>query len=483
MPYGDKLERVVQSGFLVQKPLTRLLTGVLSGMAATGVMSLVMATAQRLGAMGEPPPRRLTRRVLSPLGPLKPKGPALDAAALLAHFAFGGCMGGIFGLLPERFKTQAGGRLFGLGVWAVNYAGILPQLGLMPPARKDRFGRPSSMVAAHLAYGTALAAIERELSPVSQELAGKVVVVCGGSRGLGRALAGVLVQRGARVAICGRTPETLQRTQRWLQSFGSPVLAEVCDLREEAQTRTFLRRVAQELGPVDVLIANAATIDVGPIEMLRPSDFTATMREIFGSAVNATLSVLPEMRARGKGTIAIISSIGGRVGVPHLAAYSSAKFAQVGFAEALSAEVAKDGVSVLTVTPGLMRTGSHLHATFRGQPERELIWFGASAIAPLVSIDADRAARRIVRAIARGERHLTFTPAAHLGAWLHDVAPNLWRLIASRAAGLLPKGRTGPRAFGGSEGAEGTQVVTRSSSALVRWIASYSAPLAAKYGQ
>jgi NAD(P)-dependent dehydrogenase (short-subunit alcohol dehydrogenase family) len=395
----------------VRNQLNRFVAGMVAGLAATGVMSLVMLGAKLVGALGEPPPRRLTRRLLSPLG-VRPKGRALDVAALLAHAAYGAGVGGIFALLPGRFKTQSGGRLFGLGVWALNYSGVLPQLGLMPPARKDRFGRPTSMIVAHLAYGTALAAVERELYPISADLSGKVVVVCGGSRGLGRALAGELARRGARVAICGRAPEAVERAHRWLEEHGSAILADVCDLRDEAQT--------------------------------------------------------------------LISSIGGKLGIPHLVAYSSAKFAQVGFAEALGAEVAKDGVRVLTVAPGLMRTGSHVHATFRGQPERELIWFGASAIAPLVSIDAGRAARHIVRAIARGERYLTFTPAARLGSWLHDSTPNLWAFIASTAGRLLPDGR-GPETS--TTGYEGTEVIKNSSSRLVRWIAGGSAPLANKHGQ
>lgn len=466
-------------GLGVHKQLSRALAGVVAGLVATGVMSLVMLGAKRLGALGEPPPRRLTRRLLSPLG-AQPRGAGLNAMALLAHAAFGGGMGGTFALLPGRYKTQATGRLFGLGVWAAMYGGLLPQLGLMPRVRKDRPGRPSAMVVAHLAYGATLAAVERAVSPIAAELRGKVVVVCGGSRGLGRALAGELVQRGARVAICARKPEALVETQRWLESQGAKVLADVCDLRDEAQARTFLQRVEQELGAIDVLVANAATIDVGPVEALRPSDFNATMSEIFGSAMNPTLAVLPAMRARGKGSIAIISSVGGRLGVPHLSAYSSAKFAQIGFAEALSAEVAKDGVRILTVAPGLMRTGSHVHATFHGQPEQELAWFGASAMAPLVSISVERAARHIVRAIARGERYLTFTPAAHFGIWLHDVAPHLFAFMAAAGARLLPNA-VGPTAR--SQGHEGTEVFRESRSGLLRWMAEWSAPLVAKNGQ
>jgi NAD(P)-dependent dehydrogenase (short-subunit alcohol dehydrogenase family) len=311
-----------------------------------------------------------------------------------------------------------------------------------------------------------------------QSLAGKVVVVCGGSRGLGRALAGQLVQRGARVAICARSAEPLARTERWLSEQGGSVLAQVCDLRYEGQTSTFFRRVEQQLGPIDVVIVNAATIDVGPLEALAPPDFDAAMSEIFGSAVRATLTALPAMRERRTGTIALISSIGGRLGVPHLAPYSSAKFAVVGFAEALHAEVARDGVRVLTVLPGLMRTGSHVRARFRGKAASELGWFGAMAMTPLLSIDADRAARRIVRAIERGDRYLTFTPAARLGAWVHDAAPGIWSLLASLSGRLLPRSPAGQGRF---ESYEGRELTTRS-----RWLsflARRARPLTERYGQ
>jgi len=462
----------------MQALLVRILKGAAAGVVATTAMSVLMLGTRRLGLLGEPPPRRLTRRLLSPLGPLEPGGRTLDATALAAHFAYGASLGALFGLLPGT-PTRARGVLYGLGVWAANYVVALPALGLMPPARKDRVGRPSSMIAAHLLYGAALAACYRQVAPVVP-LRGKVVVVCGGSRGLGRAVARELLEQGARVAICGRSAESLGQTRIWLESFGAPVLAQVCDLRDEHQTAAFFSRVAQELGPIDVMVANAATIDVGPIETLKPADFDAALSEIFGSSMRAALSVLPSMRARGSGTIAFITSIGGKLGLPHLAPYSAAKFAEVGFAEVLSAEVAKDGVRVLTVAPGLMRTGSHLHAQFRGDRERELSWFGALALAPLMSIDANRAARHIVRAIARGDRFLTFTPAARLGIWLHDSAPELWSLLARTAARLLPENSAGSFASSVQEGAE---VIRESSSSLLGLIANRSAPLAEKHNQ
>jgi NAD(P)-dependent dehydrogenase (short-subunit alcohol dehydrogenase family) len=447
--------------------------GALAGLLATAAMSLVMLGAKRLGALGEPPPRRLVRRITAGLGPAAPRGRALDAAALAAHFAFGASVGTLFGLFPPTARTSGGGALYGLGVWAVNYAGWLPKVGLMPPARRDRPGRQPAMIVAHLVFGAALAVAHRRLWSNLESLRGKVVVVAGGTRGLGLAVARELLRHGARVAICGRSRPSVERARSSLSALpGAIVMADTCDLRSEPQTRDFFERVTRELGPIDVAVANAATISVGPLESLTLSDFELAMLNVFGTALRTTMAVLPGMRKRCSGSIVMISSIGGKLGLPHLAPYSAAKFAQVGFAEALHAEVAQDGVRVLTVVPGLMRTGSHVHARFSGDSERELQWFGASAVAPLLSIDPDRAARRVVRAIARGDRFLTFTPAARVGGWLHDVAPNAWSLLFAIVGRLLPSIVSRP-----AHADEGQAILDRSSSRWSRLIAWRTAPL------
>lgn len=336
------------------------------------------------------------------------------------------------------------------------------------------------MFAAHLAFGGALARAYRAFGTPQASLRGKVAVVCGGSRGLGRSVARELLLQGASVAICGRDPRSLEETRAWLEAFGGPVLAKVCDLQSEAQTLSFLESVTEELGPIDVVVANAATILVAPLETLTPFDFDKAHREIFGAAMHPALLALPDMRARRSGTLVFISSIGGKVGVPHLAPYSAAKFAVTGFAEAVGAEVAKDRVRVLTVFPGLMRTGSHLHATFQGQPERELSWFAAAAITPLLSIDADRAAQRVVRAIVDGRSRLSFTPAAHLATFVHDLLPGVWSVLAATAARLLPRA---PTASDAALQREGIELLRGSSSSLLRVIGARSASLAQRHGQ
>jgi len=134
------------------------------------------------------------------------------------------------------------------------------------------------------------------------------------------------------------------------------------------------------------------------------------------------------MRARGTGRIVNITSIGGKIAVPHLLPYTCAKFAAVGLSEGLRAELADTGISVTTVVPGLMRTGSHLNAEFGGEQQGEYRWFALGASAPYpIAIGADRAARLIVRATKRGQAECTYPVSA---------------VVAARLSGLLPSTTT-----------------------------------------
>src|SRR5439155_20405206 len=143
--------------------------------------------------------------------------------------------------------------------------------------------------------------------------------------------------------------------------------------------------IEQRLGPTDVLVNNAGIIGIGPVDHMTLDDFQKAMAGNFYSALHCTLAVLPGMRGRRRGRIVNITSIGGKVSVPHLLPYSTSKFALVGLSEGLRAELAKDGITVTTVIPGLMRTGSPRQAEVKGQVEEELAWFSTSAASPLVS--------------------------------------------------------------------------------------------------
>ncbi|MFN2449349.1 MAG: SDR family NAD(P)-dependent oxidoreductase [Candidatus Baltobacteraceae bacterium] len=160
------------------------------------------------------------------------------------------------------------------------------------------------------------------------------------------------------------------------------------------------------------------------------------------SAGLALIAALPLFAARPRGRIVNVTSIGGKISVPHLLPYSVSKFAAVGYSEGLRAELARRGISVTTVCPGLMRTGSARNATFKGQNEKEYAWFALSDTLPAVSIAASSAARAIVDAALQRRAEIVLTVPAKAGVLLHGLAPGLTANMLALAARLLP-GRGG----------------------------------------
>ena len=272
------------------------------------------------------------------------------------------------------------------------------------------------------------------------DLAGKVVVITGGSRGLGLALAQECARQGANVAICARDEQELRRAKQTIEAGAeAEVFTHVCNVSSDDEVRQFISSVVARFGQIDVLINNAGIISVGPVESQTLADFEEAMDVMYWGVVYPTLAALPHMQSRQEGRIANIASIGGKMSVPHLLPYSAAKFAAVGFSEGLRAELAKDGVKVTTVCPGLMRTGSHLNAYFKGKHRQEFTCFSFGASTPLVSIDARRAARKIIDAIRGGDAELVITPQAKLAALAHGIAPGAIANVLGVANRLMPR--------------------------------------------
>lgn len=277
-------------------------------------------------------------------------------------------------------------------------------------------------------------------------------VVTGGSRGLGLLLGRQLALRGCRVTLLARDEAELGRAADTLAATGpGSVEGLVCDVRDRAAVAARLAGIAERTGGIDLVIANAGIIQVGPADALGPDGFRTAMESIFEGALNTAMEALPYLRrSPAGGRLAFIGSIGGLIAVPHLLPYSCAKFAVAALAEGLHAEEAPRGVTVTAVHPGLMRTGSHLHARFGGDRRREYAWFSALAGAPLVSMDAERAAERIVRAVQRRRPRLVLTPMAKAGALLHGVAPATTGRLLAATAYVLP--RYGGQDTGTAEG-------------------------------
>jgi short-subunit dehydrogenase len=272
-----------------------------------------------------------------------------------------------------------------------------------------------------------------------RSLRGKVVVIGGASRGLGLALAEEFGRCGASLVLAARHADGLERARIHLERRGvDDTLAVAADLTQADEAEEVIRRATERFGRVDILVNNAGIITVGPVENQRLEDFREVMEANFFSAVHGTLAVLPQMLGRRDGIIINIASIGGKVAVPHLLPYSASKFALVGFSEGLHAELRAKGIHVLTVCPGLMRTGSHLSARFSGNAEREYEWFSLVANLPGVSTSATHAARRIVRAAMARHTEIAITPQAVAAARLSAAAPGLTLRALAMVNRLLP---------------------------------------------
>jgi len=301
----------------------------------------------------------------------------------------------------------------------------------------------SSNVLLGLAAGVGAAVAASTLLRRSpDDLAGQVVLITGGSRGLGLSLAREFASRGCRIAICARDGEELAAARSNLQERGAEVLTLECDVADREAVGRMIARTLSHYGRIDVLVNNAGEIQVGPVDAMTIEDFERAMNVMFWGTVYPTTALLPHLEQRGSGRIVNITSIGGKVAVPHLLPYTCAKFAAVGFSEGLHAELSKTGVKVVTIAPGLMRTGSYLNASFKGDAEKEAAWFGVSSSTPGLTIGGERAARQIADATARGTAEKILTTQANVLAKAHGLAPGL----TAHALGLvnqwlLPEGR------------------------------------------
>jgi short-subunit dehydrogenase len=291
--------------------------------------------------------------------------------------------------------------------------------------------------------GLSYAIVRRQrVSKAMGELKGKIVLVTGGSRGLGYAIARELALSGARLALTARHADELERARARLVASGSAAPADVwvypCDVGAEPAVREMVAAATAHFGRIDVLVNDAGIILVGPLESQTLDSFREAMNVNFFGALHVTLAVLPQMLERGEGGIVNISSIGGKVAFPHLLPYVASKFAITGWSQGLRAELVGKGVRVTTVCPGIMRTGSHIQARFTGDQEQEYHWFAAAASLPGTATNATDAAKKIVRALAAGSAEISIGLPAIVAARLSNVAPGLTATLLSLANASLP---------------------------------------------
>ena len=267
---------------------------------------------------------------------------------------------------------------------------------------------------------------------------GRTVVITGGSRGLGLVMARQLAQEGARLALIARDRAGLDRAVAQINQLGAEALRLVCDVRKQEEVNQAIAQVVAQFGGIDVLINNAGIIQVGPLDRVTVEDFEEALGIHLYGPLFCTLATLPYLRRARGGRIVNVSSIGGKLAVPHLLPYSASKFALVGLSDGLRAELRRDNIRVTTVCPGLMRTGSPRNAFFKGQHRREFAWFVLGDSLPGLSVSVERAAREIIRACRRGDARLLISLPAKAAVLLNELFPGVSASLMDVANRLLP---------------------------------------------
>jgi NAD(P)-dependent dehydrogenase (short-subunit alcohol dehydrogenase family) len=331
--------------------------------------------------------------------------------------------------MPARPIEEQGGCQRSSGIWTATL--LLSDTHMTVPPRVR-------LVLAAAAAGVVAGSVTRRGRRF--DLRGKTALITGGSRGLGLMLGRELTRAGVRaLAFCARDVAELERARRDLATSGARILALRADVADQEQASNLVRVVASRFGHLDILVNNAGTMAVGPLDTMTLEDFEDAMRTNFWGALHTSLAVLPVMRSQGGGRIVNIASIGGKISVPHLLPYSISKFALVGLSHGLRAELAREGIVVTTVCPGLMRTGSPRNAYFKGQHRAEYAWFSIGDSLPVLSMSAQRAARQIVRACRRGEAEVVLSLPAKVAAVVHSLAPGLTSRVLDLVNRALPR--------------------------------------------
>ena len=245
----------------------------------------------------------------------------------------------------------------------------------------------------------------------------KVVVITGGSDGIGKALIEGLIPQGAKVATCGRSHDKLYKLQMEYSKFMLHAVA--CDVSNEEECRRFIESTIETFGRIDVLINNAG-ISMRALFAECDTKVTKKIMEInFLGAVYCTKYALPSI-LENKGTIVGVSSTAGYRGLPGRSAYSASKFALQGWLESLRTELLHSGVNVMWVCPGFTASNIRLAALDpHGEARGETVLNEGSLMT------AEACARHILRAIERRKRTLILTFLGKVTVLLNKMAPSL----------------------------------------------------------
>lgn len=188
-------------------------------------------------------------------------------------------------------------------------------------------------------------------------LPGKVAIVTGATKGIGRGIAEALAREGVRVCISARKESEIEEAVEALNQIdGAKAIGFVCNVRDHTQVKSLFEHATTALGGIDILVNNAGIGRFAPVEEMAPEDFRAILETNLFGVFYCCHEAIPLMKARGAGYIINISSLAGANPHPRMAAYNASKFGLNGFSEALMQEVRHDGIKVSYIMPGSVNT-------------------------------------------------------------------------------------------------------------------------------
>lgn len=247
----------------------------------------------------------------------------------------------------------------------------------------------------------------------------KVVIITGGSSGIGKALAESFSKNGSKVLITGRSKDDLLVAQQSLKTKGLEVAIFQADVSLENDNRLMVEEALRLFGQIDVLINNAGISMRALFEEFDLQAFKKVMDINFYGAVFATKYALPHI-IKSKGSIVGISSINGKRSTPARSAYSASKFAMEGFLETVRTEVMKRGVHVLVASPGFTASNIRKRSlTKDGTPQ------GDSPRKEQEMMTSEEVADRIYKAVVNRKRDLVLTTKGNLAVWINKWWPSL----------------------------------------------------------
>ena len=257
-------------------------------------------------------------------------------------------------------------------------------------------------------------------------LAGKVVFITGASAGIGRAIAEEMAQYDAKLILTARREDRLNDIKNQIGRYSANIISSPCDVTKEQDLQTAIELAHEQLGKIDIVVANAAIPMSGKFESLKLEDYRKEFETNVFGLLQTCYTTLEDLK-QTKGTLVLIGSVSGYISSPGSSAYAMSKFAIRAFAEAIRSELSVHGIKVVLISPGFVESELRLIDNQGIYHPEQADWVPSFLVMP-----ADKAARQIVKAIIKGKREKFITWHGYFTYWIRQHVPWLYFLLIDR---------------------------------------------------